>query len=100
MKEVVQKTQSIKLSSKKIDAKVVDMMITTILQQVKDTDLYKEEQGVIADYEQILHALDSIYKYLYDQQNSHISAQDAQVFAGYVIEKMKDFKLVIDKIKE
>lgn len=87
-----------KWQTKKLDAKVMDMMINTIIKQVEDTKLYREEQGVIADYEQIQHALDSIYKYLYDQQNSHISAQDAKVFAAYLVEKMKDLKIVIDKI--
>lgn len=76
----------------------MDMMLNTIIKQVEDTKLYREEQGVIADYEQIQHALGSIYKYLYDQQNSHVSAQDAQVFAAYLIEKMKDLKSVIDQI--
>lgn len=88
----------IKPQSWKLDAKVMDMMLNTIIKQVEDTKLYREEQGVIADYEQIHHALDSIYTYLYDQYNTHISAQDAQVFAAYLIEKMKHLKTVVDKI--
>lgn len=90
--------QNIKPNTEKLDAKVMDMMITTIIKQVEETNLYREEQWVIADYEQIQYALDSIYKYLYDQQNSHVSAQDAQVFAAYLIEKMKHLKTVVDKI--
>lgn len=82
----------------KLDAKVMDMMLTTIIHQIEETHLYKEDQGVIDDYEQIQHALDTIYKYLYDQQNSHVSAQDAQVFAAYLVEKMKWLKTVVDTI--
>jgi len=91
-------TTTIKLNSNKLDTKVMNMMLTTIIDQVQAADLYKEEQGVVADYEQIQYALDGLYKYLYDQQNSNLSAQDAKLFAAYLVEKMKDLKTAVDKI--
>lgn len=91
-------TKFIKPQTGKLDSKVMDMMLSTIINQIEETHLYKQDQWVIADYEQIQHALDMLYKYLYDQQNSHISSQDAQVFAAYLIEKMKDLKFVVDQI--
>lgn len=90
----------IKPKSGKLDTKVMEMMLGTIINQIENTWLYKEEQWVISDYEQIQHALDTIYKFLYDQQNSHVSAQDARVFAAYLVEKMKDLKIVVDKIAQ
>ena len=91
-------SHKLKVNTSKLDTKVMNMMLSSIISQVESTNLYKEEQWVIADYEQIQYALDAVYKYLYDQQNSHISAQDAQVFAAYLVEKMKDLKTVVDKL--
>ena len=91
-------SHKIKPNTNKLDTKVMNMMLNSIISEVESTNLYKEEQWVIADYEQIQYALDGVYKYLYDQQNSHISAQDAQIFAAYLVEKMKDLKTVVDKL--
>jgi hypothetical protein len=93
-----QTTTTIKLNSNKLDTKVMNMMLTTIIDQVQSANLYKEEQGVVADYEQIQYALDALYKYLYDQQNSNLSSQDATLFAAYLVEKMKDLKIAVEKI--
>ena len=43
-------------------------------------------------------AVFQLHKYLYDQQNSNLSAQDAKLFAAYLVEKMKDLKTAVDKI--
>ena len=96
--DTITASHKIKVNTNKLDTKVMNMMLSSIISQVESTNLYREEQWVIADYEQIQYALDAVYKYLYDQQNSHISAQDAQVFAAYLVEKMKDLKIVIDKL--
>ena len=96
----VVRKQAIQRKTGKLDTKVMDMMLSTMITQLEKTGLYKEEQGMIADYEQIQYALDAVYKFLYDQQNAHISSQDASVFTAYLVEKMKALKAVVGKINK
>ena len=86
--------------SDKLDAKVMNMMVSAIMNQFQSPDLYQEGQGVLADYEQIQYAIDATHKYLYDQKNSNLTKEDAQIFAAYLVDKMKGLKKVVDKINK
>jgi hypothetical protein len=85
---------------KKFDAKMMEMLLSTAYQMIQTTDLHPDDHNVMADYQQIQYAIDSIHTYLYDKKNSHIKDKDAQIFASYLVQKMKGFQTVIDQINK
>lgn len=87
-----------KVSEKKFDGKFLEMALSTAYEMIQNTKLQTEDHNVMSDYQQIQYAIDSIHTYLYDKNNSHITAQDAQIFANYLVQKMKSFQDVLDKI--
>lgn len=87
-----------KVSQKKFDAKFMEMALTTAYQMLQTTQLHADDRDVMSDYQQIQYAIDMIHTHLYDKKNSHLTDQDAQIFASYLVQKMKGFQSVIEKI--
>ena len=85
---------------KKFDAKIMDMLLSTAYQMIQTTKLSPDDHNVMDDYQQIQYAIDTIHTYLYDKKNSHLKEQDAQIFAEYLVQKMKRFQVVIDQINK
>ncbi len=88
----------IRPKNKELDIKTMKFMLSTIINQVQSTNLYTEDQGILADYNQLQYAINTIHTYLYDKNNSNLTEKDAQIMAAYLVEKTKQLKSVIDKI--
>lgn len=86
------------VSQQKFDAKMLQMLLSTAYQMIQTTNIYPDDHNIMDDYQQIQYAIDAIHTYLYDRNNSHIKEQDAQIFANYLVQKMKGFQDVIAKI--
>lgn len=89
-----------RIVQKKFDAKMMDMLLSTAYQMIQTTKLYTDDHNVMDDYQQLQYAIDAIHTYLYDKKNSHLKEQDAQIFANYLVQKMKGFQIVIDQINK
>ena len=87
-----------KVSQKKFDIKFMEMALSTAYQMLQTPQLHADDRDVMSDYQQIQYAIDMIHTYLYDKKNSHLTDQDAQIFASYLVQKMKGFQSVIEKI--
>lgn len=106
MKHTSKKQPSTTLSSlihpdityKKFDAKFMEITLSAAYQMLQTTQLHADDRDVMSDYQQIQYAIDMIHTHLYDKKNSHINDQDAQIFATYLVQKMKGFQQVIEKI--
>ena len=68
------------------------------MKELEKTDLYNENNDIYSEYEELNHAMSSIYTYLYDQKNSNLTTKDARIFASYLAGKIKSIKNVIEKI--
>jgi len=82
----------------KLDAGVMNIMLSWIISQIQSTGLYSEDQWVLEDYDQMQYAITAIHSYLYDQKQSNLNNQDAKILAAYLVEKTKRIKSIIDKL--
>jgi IS1 family transposase len=80
------------------DKKTFNMLLQKLISQLEKTNLYNEKKDVYSEYEELNHAIDSIYTYLYDQKNSNLNIKDVKVFASYLANKIKAFKSIIENI--
>jgi hypothetical protein len=87
-----------KITQENFDPKFIEMAISAAFHMIQSTKLAPDNHDVMSDYQHIQYAIDMIHTYLYDKKNSHLKEQDAQIFAQYLVQKMKDFQKVIDKI--
>ena len=87
-----------KVSEQKFDKKFMEMALSTAHQMIQNTELQTEDHNVMSDYQQIQYAIDTIHTYLYERKKSHLTEQDAQIFANYLVQKMKGFQTIVDKI--
>ncbi len=87
-----------RITEKKFDANFIEMALSAAFQMLQSTKLSPDDHDVMSDYQQIQYAIDMIHTYLYDKKNSHLKEQDAQIFAQYLVQKMKSFQKVIDQI--
>ena len=86
------------ITDKKFDAKFIEMALSTAYQMIQTTKLYADDHSIMIDYQQLQYAIDAIHTYLYDKKNSHLQEKDAQIFANYLVQRMKEFQQVIDQI--
>lgn len=86
------------LTQQKFDAKFMQMMLTTAFKTLQTSQLYSEDHNVMAEYQKLQYAIDALHTYLYERKTSHLTDQDAQIFANYLVQKMKDMQTVVDKI--
>lgn len=92
------KSTLIKNQGDNLDNKTFEVLLQRTMSELEKTDLYNENKDVYSEYEEINHAMSSIYTYLYDQKNSNLTAKDAKIFAWYLATKIKWLKNVIEKI--
>ncbi len=92
------KSTLIKNQWDELDTKTFETLLQRTMGELEKTDLYKESANVYAEYEELNHAMSSIYTYLYDKKNSNLTAKDAKIFAAYLAGKIKSIKNVIEKI--
>lgn len=81
-----------------LDNKTFEVLLQRTMSELEKTDLYNENKDVYSEFEELNHAMSSIYTYLYDQKKSNLTAKDAKIFAGYLATKIKSIKNVIEKI--
>lgn len=81
--------KSQRIVQKKFDAKMMETLLSTAYQMIQTTQLYSDDHTIMSDYQQIQYAIDMIHTYLYDRKNSHLKEKDAQIFAHYLVHKMK-----------
>lgn len=86
------------LTEQKFDAKFMQMMLTTAFNTLQNSKLYSDDHNVMAEYQKLQYAIDSLHTYLYERKKSHLTDQDVQIFANYLVQKMKEFQNVVDKI--
>lgn len=86
------------LTEQKFDAKFMQMMLTTAFKTLQNSELYTDNHNVMAEYQKLQYAIDTLHTYLYDKQHSHLTEQDAQIFSTYLVQQMKDMQTVVDKI--
>lgn len=92
------KSTLIKNQWDELDNKTFKTLLQRTMSQLEKTELYNENKDVYSEYEEVNHAMSSIYTYLYDQRNSNLTSKDAKIFASYLATKIKSMKNVIEKI--
>ena len=88
------------VAQKKFDAKMMEMLLSTAYQMIQTTNIYSDDHNVMDDYQQLQYAIDAIHTYLYERKKSHLNEKDAQIFANYLVQKMKGFQNIVDQINK
>ncbi len=88
------------VAHKKFDAKMMEILLSTAYQMIQTTNIYSDDHNVMDDYQQLQYAIDAIHTYLYERKNSHLNEKDAQIFADYLVQKMKGFQNIVDQINK
>ncbi|MCI0501954.1 MAG: hypothetical protein L0Y61_09480 [Epsilonproteobacteria bacterium] len=88
------------ISQQKFDAKTMELLLSTAYQMIQTTEIYPDDHNVMDDYQQTQYAIDAIHTYLYERKKSHLKEKDAQIFANYLVQKMKGFQNVVDQINQ
>lgn len=88
------------ISQQKFDAKMMEILLSTAYKMIQTTNIYSDDHNVMDDYQQIQYAIDTIHTYLYERKKSHLNEKDAQIFANYLVQKIKGFQNIVDQINK
>ncbi len=83
--------------TKHIDKKVMDHIRSLVFERLRQYDVYQDDAWVMDHYQQLLYAVESLYTYIYTKKNSHLTKEDAKVFASYISDRVKKLKDIIEQ---
>lgn len=73
-------------------------ILNQIYNYIESLNIDTENSSVRSEYQKMLHAVNWIYKYLYDRSNSNLKLEDVKIFSSYVLEKITWLWSIIDHL--
>ncbi len=98
LRDKIIKFRSNQIQNKDTNPDTLNYILNQIYNHIDSLGIENEQWWVNSEYQKISHAINSIYNYLYDPQNSNLDIQDAKIFASYVLDKIKWLKNLVEKI--
>lgn len=80
------------------EKETIKHILNQIYNHIDSLNIDTENSSVRSEYQKILHAVNWIYKYLYDRSNSNLKLEDVKIFSSYILEKITWLGSIIDQL--